>query len=184
MRLGGHPSIAEFPVFALAPYQGPLMTRIHRLKYGDEPGHALRIALAMAEHRALLPRDAVLVPIPMHPVRFAERGYNQPALLARYLARIWRVELASDLLRKTRPTAQQAGLSWSERNQNLIAAFSSEAGAELDRLREKNLVLIDDVVTTGSTLRAAAAVLITRGLPIHSAYCAAIAGEKTSQDQL
>ena len=101
----------------------------------------------------------LFVPIPLHPARVRERGYNQSALLAQALGRRLGIPTAKDAVRRVRNTKSQVGLSRSERLQNMSGAFVSLrnlAGAP-------HIVLIDDVCTTGATLEACAEVLIGAG---------------------
>jgi ComF family protein len=104
------------------------------------------------------------VPVPLHPARLRERGYNQALELARPLARAWDVPLAEALLARTRSTAAQANLDAKARRRNLRDAFEFH-GAVLDGKEPAALhvVLVDDVMTTGTTLRECARVLKRAG---------------------
>jgi ComF family protein len=101
--------------------------------------------------------DAV-VPVPLHPLRRRERGFNQSELLALEVGRRLDRPLAADALRRTRDTPRQTGLSPRERLANVRGAFA--AGARLDGRR---LLLVDDVCTTGATLYACAGALRRAG---------------------
>jgi ComF family protein len=106
------------------------------------------------------PENAVLVPVSMHPRRQRERGYNQSALLARELSKLWTIALEVDALRRVRDTPQQALLSAEERRHNVKDAFVvKQAGVFMG----KTILLIDDVVTTGSTINACAEALKSAG---------------------
>lgn len=94
------------------------------------------------------------VPVPMHPRKLRERGYNQAALLARHFARATGVELLPDALRKTRDTDAQSSLDRRARSENVRRAFVAGEGAA-----GRSVLLIDDVCTTGATLRACARAL-------------------------
>ncbi|MHB1357740.1 MAG: ComF family protein, partial [Anaerolineae bacterium] len=101
----------------------------------------------------------LIVPIPLHPARVRERGYNQSTLLAQALGKRLGIPSAEDVVRRARNTKSQVGLSRSERLQNMTGAFASLrnlAGAP-------RILLIDDVCTTGATLEACAEVLIAAG---------------------
>jgi ComF family protein len=135
---------------------------LQRLKYGG----AARLAnpLAHAAAPALLTLvavsgPAVLVPVPVHPARFRQRGYNQAALLAGELAARARLPLA-DLLTRTRATTRQHGLSRAARLHNLRGAFAVIGGQRLP----DTVILIDDILTTSATLEACAAVLQSAGV--------------------
>jgi competence protein ComFC len=109
----------------------------------------------------------VVVPVPLHPSRQRERGFNQAELLAlglsRGLARAGRVavlRIETHCLRRTRPTAPQTGLSLRARQENVRGVFSV---ARPERVRERLVVLVDDVMTTGATLSACAGALKAAG---------------------
>jgi ComF family protein len=98
------------------------------------------------------------VPVPLHPVRLRERGFNQSALLAAEAGRHLERSVDVDALRRTRPTAAQTGLPASERRSNVRGAFAAAAG-----LPARRVLLIDDVMSTGSTARECARVLRRAG---------------------
>ena len=99
--------------------------------------------------------DAV-VPVPLHPARLAERGFNQAEVLAAPCARAWARPLVTGALVRTRPTRPQTELDAAERGANVAGAFAVRRPAALAGLR---VLLIDDVLTTGATARAAAPAL-------------------------
>jgi ComF family protein len=109
--------------------------------------------LAASAPRAVEGVDG-LVPVPLHPQRRRERGFNQSELLAEELGRRLRLPLVASSLRRTRDTAQQTGLSPGERRANVRGAFAVEG-----RLDGQRLLLVDDVCTTGATLYACARAL-------------------------
>ncbi len=143
-------------------YEGGVRGMIQRFKYGRDIAMARPLGTLLL--RALRdPRlegrtfDAV-VPVPLHPKRERERGFNQADLLARLLARSTGIP-KQDLLKRTRPTAQQAGFDRSHRMENLRGAFVLRRQLPPDA----SILLIDDVSTTGATLDACAAVLKEEG---------------------
>lgn len=145
--------IAGVPVFAGARYAEPLISAIHRFKYGAAPELCATLCRQSARAIDLLgiePGD-VWVPVPLHPLRLAERGYNQAALLARELSRIQRARVDARRLYRVRHTEQQAKRDRHARTQNVAEAFRVRAGATGAAQR---IVLVDDVVTTGATLSA------------------------------
>ena len=138
---------------------------VHALKYDGWT----RTAKAMAERmsRVSFPVDvkeerSVIVPIPLARSRMRERGFNQSEELARHLASIWRIPLRNDLLLRETSTRSQTELTPGERLGNVAGAFTIPDRAR-SSLGGQHLVLLDDVVTTGATLRAAASALFAAG---------------------
>lgn len=140
------------PVFAGVRYAEPVVSAIHRFKYGGAPELAPTLSAWSARGIDLLgiEASAVWVPVPLHPLRLAERGYNQSALLASELSRIARGRTDARHLRRLRNTEQQAKLNRQERAANVAAAFAVRQNARGSR----QVVLVDDVVTSGVTLTA------------------------------
>ena len=129
---------------------------VHHLKYGGWRRAAEAMGTAMARLDALGGR-VVLVPVPLGGARRRERGYNQSAELARALGRAIRAPVREDVLRRTRDTATQTGLTPEARQANVSGAFE---GKHVTGWRP---VIVDDVFTTGATLAAAAESLLGAG---------------------
>jgi ComF family protein len=148
---------------AWAPFQGSVKEIIHQLKYGCHPSLArplaVRLASAYAADRHRLQADW-LIPVPLHPARMRERGFNQSSEIARHLSRIVGVALARHWLLRTRPTKVQAGLTRRERRRNVSGAFEMSKSAEV---RGRAVLVIDDVFTTGATLNECARILRESG---------------------
>ena len=165
------PSFGE--PFALWQFdEGVVARRVqHALKYGNRPrlgrtlGHLLGRAHAEAGHAPPL----AVVPVPLARLRRIERGYNQSALLAQGFAEAAGVPFRPDLLRRTRPTRRQAKLSREARRANVAGAFA------LTGTPPASVLLIDDVLTTGATLRAAALPLWEAGTAVSLAVLASTA---------
>jgi len=119
-----------------------------------------------------------LVPVPLHRSRLHKRGYNQAETIARGVRRAMHESgrgpplLVTDALIRVRATAPQSGLDLAARAHNVGDAFRLGAGAAL--IRDRRVTLIDDVLTTGATLRACAAELDRCGAVCIDACCAAI----------
>ncbi|WP_417307742.1 ComF family protein [Devosia sp.] len=132
---------------------------VGRLKYGDRPELAGFCARLMAQAGAeLWESGPVLVPVPLHAARQFSRRYNQSTELARALGRLVGLSVDPALVKRTRRTRQQVGLSAQARERNVSGAFATHPEA-LTRLRGRGVVLCDDVITTGSTVKA-----VTRAL--------------------
>ncbi len=129
----------------------------------------LRSWVSEAARRLPDPAPALLVPIPLHAGRLRERGFNPAAELAAALSRSRALELDATALHRTRATASQVGLSRRQRRLNVKGVFSPRPGLRLP----PRVCLVDDVVTTGSTLGEAARVLRRIGARQVVAICAA-----------
>lgn len=146
-----------------AHYQGTMRELIHQFKFKDRLDLAQPMARWMqrAGHE-LLDGSALLVPVPLHRRRLWSRRYNQAALLAEALADLTGCDHAPLLLRRVKRTRQQIGLSAEARRQNVGGAFQV-APQFRGELEGRHVVLIDDVITTGSTVRAATRALVRGG---------------------
>lgn len=137
---------------------------VSRLKYGDRPELARFCAGLMrnAGHE-LWDGDPVLVPVPLHRGRYFERRYNQSAELARAIGRLTGLRVDAGLVRRRRRTRQQVGLSAEARRRNVAGAFTVAAEAAM-RLGGRRVVVVDDVITTGSTVKAVTRALNRAGI--------------------
>lgn len=146
-------------LFVLSP---ALSVLIHGLKYHRRRRHAAYLCARLRRRPDLAAWAAgfdALVPVPIHPARRRERGYNQAEVIAGYLAEAWRLPVWPKALMRGRATRSQTRLSKGERGRNLEGAFA----ARDPRVRGKRLLLIDDVFTTGATTEACAAALLRAG---------------------
>jgi len=159
--------IARPPAFARAraamSYEGG-RDMVLRFKHGERTDYTPAFAAWMAREGAPLLEDAdLLVPVPLHRWRLLSRRYNQSALLANAIARLSGVASLPDALVRTRATPSQGAMvSARARRRNVLAAFAVRPGAA-EAVKKRRIVLIDDVMTTGATLEAAARVLVRAG---------------------
>jgi ComF family protein len=150
------PCRADPPAFdgvrAAGLFGGPLADAIHALKYGNRPSLARALGTWLAQVSPP-PPGAIVVAIPLSRARRVERGYDQAALLADAVARAARVSggRTRGVLRRVRETPPQVGKTRAERSRNVAGAFRATAD-----LAGADVVLVDDVVTTGATADAAA----------------------------
>ena len=141
-------------------YEGVARTAVQYLKYRGLRALGPEMARPMARELALVvPPPFVLVPVPLHPRRLRERGFNQAQLLAREVARVLDAPLSTGALRRTVETPSQvAAATRAERLRNVRDAF-----AAVRPMDGGTVVLVDDVTTTGATLSSAARALLSAG---------------------
>jgi len=160
-------AIADPPVFARARavcrFDGVARELVHRLKYGDRTELALTLGRMMAQAgRELLVDADLIVPVPLHRTRLWSRRFNQAAALAVVIARQTQLPLAPAALSRVKRTRQQVGLTRPQRAENLQGAFRVP-DAMRPQIEGRRILLIDDVLTTGSTANAAARALLRAG---------------------
>lgn len=139
-------------------YQGALRDLVLRFKFGGDLALAQLLGAWLENAASCLPAPDALVGMPQHPAHLRRRGFNQAHELARALHRATRIPLRADLLFRKRDGAPQASLNAQERPGNVRGVFSAHASVAGLRLW-----LIDDVMTTGSTLREATRTLLDAG---------------------
>jgi ComF family protein len=152
-------------------YQDRMKAAIHALKYdGLHPaarGLGRMLAQAIAQLAGQAPAEMLVIPMPLHRTKFADRGFNQARSLAEhalgFLRRShpqWQLTLASSTLMRQRATESQAGLTSRQRRLNVRGAFTVSDPAAV---ASKHILLIDDIFTTGATARAATRALVRAG---------------------
>lgn len=153
-------------VLSHRPYDGPLRELILAYKFQRrlEAGRALQECLLAAYERGLrtlpdLPPPDALVPVPLHPRRLLLRGFNQSREIARLVARRHGLPIEQGALRRIRRTVPQMELAREARAENIRGAFRAEAPL----VEGKRLLLVDDIMTTGSTLEECARELLRAG---------------------
>lgn len=143
--------------------EGPARNLVHRLKYSDrmELAKPLGLWTARAGQEILAEAD-LLIPVPLHRGRLIWRRFNQANALAESIARVSGRKVDPFALIRVKPTVPQVGLSRAQRASNVQGAFAVSEEAQLS-VEGRAIVLIDDVMTTGATLNAAARVLLRAG---------------------
>jgi ComF family protein len=139
-------------------YTYPVDALIQALKYGGRLALAGFFAHKLHQCVGEAPSVDLIVPLPLHPLRLAERGFNQAAEIAKILSRLRGIAMDAQLARRVRNTAAQTALPWRERAANMRGAFGCER--DLAGLR---IAVVDDVMTTGATLNAFARTLKQNG---------------------
>lgn len=152
-------------------YQGRMREAIHALKYDRlypaSAGLGRMLAAAIAQLAGEAPAEMLVIPVPLHPSKYAQRGFNQSRSLAAAALKFlhkshpqWRLTLASSTLLRQRATESQAGLTPRQRRHNVRGAFLVSDPA---RVTAQHVLIVDDILTTGATARAAAKALVAAG---------------------
>ncbi len=148
---------------AVAHFSGTMRTLVHQLKYADRHDARSLLGRWLAEAgRELLPGIDVIVPVPLSRLRLLQRQFNQAAVLGGELSRQAGIPMDPLLLVRTRATASQVGMTRDQRRRNVAGAFSVPETRRA-QLRGRNVLLIDDVVTTGATVDACTRALLRAG---------------------
>ncbi|SFE88493.1 ComF family protein [Nitrosomonas sp. Nm166] len=140
-------------------YTFPIDAMIHSLKYRTHLAIAPILAnllITRLKTTSLLPD--VIIPMPLHPIRLRERGFNQAMEISRYISKQMGIALLPDSCKRIKHTPPQTGLPWKDRQKNIRKAFD----CKID-LSGKHVALVDDVMTTGATLNELAKVLRKQG---------------------
>lgn len=156
---------------AYGPYESRMRAAIHALKYDRMYPAARRMGAMLAQAIARLAGEAshelLVVPVPLHRAKLAERGFNQARVLAAHALRAlrrshpdWKLTLAPSTLMRLRPTSSQAGLTTIQRRRNVRGAFQVSDRAAV---KGRHILLVDDILTTGATARAASTALKRAG---------------------
>ena len=155
-------------LFALCYYQAPIIRLITGLKFHRQLGYAQLLGELLAESLRVESLPEVLIPVPLHPERLRERGYNQALELARPIAKRFKIPLDIYSCKRIRSTAHQMHVPAAERHKNVQHAFAINSA-----FRAKHVALIDDVVTTGHTIAELSRVLRQQGVQQIDVICCA-----------
>jgi len=144
----------QYRLGAPAHYSDPIVRRvIQELKYGKTEAVARALAALLTAYineLEITVRDYLIVPVPLHSARLRHRGYNQSELLARYLGENIGLGLASGAVKRDRPTKTQTNIKHAEARRENVAGCFIAVRPEL--INGKNIILVDDIATTGATL--------------------------------
>lgn len=162
-----HPPAFDRTLAAFS-YHFPIDRLLHAFKYSGNLALIEVLAKPLAQLAADHPRPDLLIPMPLHPGRLKERGFNQSLEIAKPISRWLDIPLTADACQRTRDTPTQAGLKWKERRRNVRGAFA----CDLD-LCGKKIAVLDDVMTTGATLNEISRILKGRGASEVSAWVVA-----------
>ncbi len=156
------PCLRRPPAFdrtcAALAYRFPVDRLIPRLKYHGRLAIAPALAHCIDQALGDAPSPDCVAPMPLHPARTRERGFNHAAAIARELARLRTLPLALDVCRRVRDTPPQMQLKYDARRRNVRGAFACD-----DSVRDRHVTIIDDVMTTGTSLDELAATLKRAG---------------------
>lgn len=157
-------------LISVCSYDGPIRAAIKRLKYRPWITDLGEILVDLVDHNLqgntsinyLINGNPVVIPVPLHPSRERERGFNQSALMGKLIAKKFKLQFNSKLLIRQKKTKPQADLKGRERQENIRGAFTLSNNS-LFMIPNSNILLVDDVWTTGSTLRACCGVIKRAG---------------------
>lgn len=161
------------PVWACYQYSNAIKKAIHRFKFQDEPElniHFANILYQKWMQEGLMNQFDYLVPVPVSRQRKNDRGYAQTHLVAKELSILTGVPVATDILIKVKNTEKQSHLKRKQRLTNLIDAFEVE---NKEKIQNKRICIVDDIVTTGSTLKECGKTLLNANALSCSAICIA-----------
>jgi ComF family protein len=148
------------------------------MKFKNQPKLAQTIGSLVCEEmlkHGPLPDFDYIVPVPMHPKKKRQRGYNQAELVAKEAARILEKEIRTDILLKIQNTKPQILLKREERLRNLEGAFKVNDNNIIEKNHNKHILLVDDVLTTGTTINTCAKILKDNGFSFVYALVIAMA---------
>ncbi|MBU1366725.1 MAG: ComF family protein [Candidatus Omnitrophota bacterium] len=149
-------------VICVTAYKEPLVGLIHLFKYKNYDYLAGPLSLLMANYLTTIGLNLsgyhFIVPVPIHPYTLKTRGYNQTALLGKNLANYFKIPFRDDIIVERIYKKSQTNLNKQEREKNIKGVFTAKKN-----LKDRRIILIDDIFTTGATLRECASVLKNNG---------------------
>jgi ComF family protein len=148
---------------AVVSYETIILHAIHQFKYGSNISVGALLASFMADFSfpdVDFTDYSLIIPVPLHIKRLRQRGFNQSLILAHALAKKWHIPVNFSLLKRHKFTLTQTGLNKAERNKNIKGAFEV---SDKKNITGKNVILVDDVYTTGATINECAKILTKAG---------------------
>ncbi|MEM7816814.1 MAG: ComF family protein [Candidatus Aenigmatarchaeota archaeon] len=149
-------------VVSITSYKEPIITLIHLLKYRHYDYISNFLSSLISKHLLNLGLDFssydLITSVPLHPIKYKEREYNQSTLLAKALEEKFRIPFAENIIYEKKLKVSQTKLKKDERKENVRDAFLTKID-----LKEKNIILVDDILTTGSTISECAKALKEKG---------------------
>ncbi len=155
--------ITEFSSLYLFEKDKPVQELIHQLKYRQK--FLIGKFIGSNLGRSLKRKSAdwqldLIVPVPLHHLKLAERGFNQSFYIAKGLESVLKIKVENNSIKRKRYTQSQTTMGIEEREQNIKDAFSIK---KAEKIKNKNILLIDDVITTGATIRECGKLLLDNG---------------------
>lgn len=147
---------------SLFAYDGSVKDAIHNLKYNERLDLVRYFGNELCRGAKEIGQFDLIAPVPLHRKRLAARGFNQSALLARKLGKLLSIPTDLDSLRRVKNIDPQVGMERDERIKNVKGAFGV-ISKRVQKISERNILLIDDVLTTGATVNECSKVLIKSG---------------------
>ncbi|MFA8342417.1 MAG: ComF family protein [Rhodothermaceae bacterium] len=172
--------ISAFQSSFLFATHSPIQSLVHNLKYSQNYRSGVFLGELAAEIRKSELENweiDLVIPVPLHRVKKAERGYNQAYYIAKGVGNILNIPVATNAIKRVKYTQSQTTFNLNERKENMTQAFEIK---NTDLISGKNILLIDDVITTGATISACAEVLKEKKAKNIFAFSVAIPDETTS----
>lgn len=147
---------------SLFAYDGPVKDAVHNFKYNERLDLARYFGTELCHEAGKIGQFDLIVPVPLHRRRLAARGFNQSALIASKLAKLLSIPTDLDSLQRVKNIDPQVGMERDERIKNVKGAFAV-LPKRVQKISDRNILLIDDVLTTGATVNECSKVLIKFG---------------------
>lgn len=154
-------------LIACSPYLPPLSNLLTQLKYQHKTEYSQLLAFLFSQQcpKGVLEDIDMLIPVPLHHSKWQTRGFNQALLIAKPLAKLYQLPLSTELVIREKKTEAQVGKTGVQRRQNLRQAFSLSKHLPIKGLlKGKHVLLVDDVITTGTTVNEISRLLKSAGV--------------------